>query len=130
MKQILQLIRNDIFQRIFYIIVLLVINIISLKNGFEPLKQNSSLGIQYYYFWIIPSIVTFWQLILNNIIGWLIFISLYIFYLAWTFYSIAKNVIFNFNEYQNTTYFAFLIIILFLLVGGYFIYLMKPKPKS
>jgi hypothetical protein len=130
MNKISRLVKNQTFQRVFYIILFFLINIISLKDGFKSLKSISSLGIQYYYFWIIPSLIILWQIIKNNIVGWLLFSSLYVFYFIWLLYSIFDGIRYDYKEYSIGTFFIFLIIILIYLSFGYFIYLLRPMKKE
>jgi hypothetical protein len=129
MSKILYLIKRSGFQRFFYLAILLLVNFFSLKDGVSILKSVSSLGVPYFYFWIIPSLILLYQIIRNDIIGWILFVSLYLFYLVWLLFSIIDGIRLDFKEYDAMTYIVFMVIILIYLGFGYFIILIKPRKR-
>ncbi|OJU41042.1 MAG: hypothetical protein BGN96_02605 [Bacteroidales bacterium 45-6] len=129
MNKMTKYINNKSFQRIFYLIMFLLVNIISLKN-FDSLKANSSIGIPYLYFWIIPSIILLYQVVFNNLLGWLLFYFFYFFYLVWLLYSIISGIIQDYDNFRIESYFMFFVIITFYVAFGYFVYLIKPMKRQ
>jgi len=129
MKKILSLLKRSGFQRSFYAIIFILINFFALKSGFTVLKSASSIGISYYYFWIVPSLILLYQIIRNDLIGWLLFFALYSFYLIWLIISIFDGIRLDYQEYDAMTFIIFLGIILIYLLFGYIIVRMKPSKK-
>ncbi len=129
MSKILTLVKRRGFQRFFYLVILLLVNFLSFKDGFSILKSNSSIGVPYLYFWIIPSLILLYQIIRNDVVGWILFVSLYLFYLVWLLFSIIDGIRLDFQEYDAITYMIFIIIVLIYLGFGYFILLIKPHRR-
>jgi hypothetical protein len=91
MDKILKCIANKSVQRIFYFTLLLVYNLLIFLN--RGIKGDSSIGIPFVWFWIIPTIILTYQTIFNNKIGWCTLFLLYVFYMIWTIKSITEWII-------------------------------------
>lgn len=116
-------------QRTIYAIGLIGIIFISLKNGIKSLDQESSIGISYWFFLIIPGVITLYQLVFNNIYGWFGIMCLYGFYLIWTTTSIISGIKDKSDYFVVSDYLTFSLIVLLLLLFGYFLYRIKPVKK-
>ena len=88
MDKILKCVANKSVQRIFYFTLLLVYNLLIFFN--RGVKDDSSIGIPFVWFWIIPTIILIYQTIFNNKIGWCALFLLYVFYMIWTIKSIIE----------------------------------------
>lgn len=109
---------------------LLAIILISLKSGIASLDQESSMGISYWFFLIIPGAITLYQLVFNNMFGWIGIMCLYGFYLIWTITSIALGIKDKSGYFILSDYLILLLIALLVLLFGYFLYLIKPVKNS
>ena len=127
MKEVL---KHAWIQRSIYAMGLIAIIFISLKNGIKSLDQESSIGISYWFFLIIPGAITLYQLIFNNKFGWVGIMCLYVFYLIWTITSIASGIKDKSDYFIVSDYLVLLLIVLLLLLFGYFLYRIKPVKNS
>ncbi|PJB58752.1 MAG: hypothetical protein CO098_06960 [Bacteroidetes bacterium CG_4_9_14_3_um_filter_41_19] len=116
-------------QRVIYAIGLIGIVFISLKNGVNFLDQESSIGISYWFFLVIPGAIALYQLIFNNKYGWFSIMCLYGFYLVWTIINIASGIEDKSDYFVLSDYLTLLLIILLLLLFGYFLYRIRPVKK-
>ena len=91
MDKILKYIANKSVQRILYFTLLLVYNLLIFFN--RGVKSDSSIGVPFVWFWIIPTIILIYQTIFNNKIGWCALFLLYVFYMIWTIKSIIEWII-------------------------------------
>lgn len=119
----------DRVQKILYVIGLAILIIVSFKDGTGMLNQQSSLGISYWYFLIIPGVILLYQSIFNNQYGWYSLVSLYSFYFIWTIISIISGVKEKTGYFVVADYVTLTVIILVLLLFGFFLYLIKPIKK-
>lgn len=119
--------KKNWLQRLIYLLGLIILVIFSFKDGISTLNQKSSIGFTYWYFFILPGAVLLFQVIFNNKVGWLIFISLYGIYVLWAFIRITIGIVENFENYAFTEYLLYGIICLVLIIIGYFFYLLKPE---
>ena len=115
-------------QRAIYVICFISILFISILNGSE-LNLKSSLGISYWYFFIVPSLVLLYQIIFNNLFGWGLSILLYFLYLLWAIIRFIKEIKDNFGHQDYLDYFVMTIFLSVLILIGYVFYLMKPAKK-
>ena len=123
MNKILKCIANKSVQRIFYFTLLLVYNLLIFLNG--GIKGNSSIGIPFVWFWIIPTIILIYQTIFNNRIGWSALFLLYVFYTIWIIKSITEWIIWKCDAVIECLLESIpLWIILF--AFGWFLYLISP----
>ena len=118
---------NKTFQRIFYFILLLTYNILIFSNG--DIDGDSSIGISFVWFWLIPTIVLIYQTICNNKIGWLALFLLYILYMLWTTISIIEwtqdSIKFNIDYFLQG-----IPIFLILFAFGWVLYLIRPAKHT
>jgi len=114
---------NRTFQRIFYFIILLTYNFLIFHSG--DIDGDSSMGIPFIWFWIIPTIVLIYQTIFNNKIGWVALFLLYVLYMLWTTISIIEwtqdNIKFNIDYFLQGIPIFFILFAL-----GWFLYLIRP----
>ena len=86
------LFKIDWIQRILYVIGLVILVCVSFKDGVSMLNQQSSLGIKYWYFLIVPGFVLLFLIIFNNQYGWYSITSLYGLYFIWAIISITRGI--------------------------------------
>jgi hypothetical protein len=126
MKHIFQ---KNWVQRFLYSLGFLILVGVSLKDGVKGLWLNSSLGIPYWLFLIVPGIILLYQIFYNNTTGWLLFIGLYSLYLVWAFYEIIKW----FKEKSDylilKDYLILVVIVCVLLLIWYLFILLKPVKR-
>lgn len=120
----------DWVQRTLYAIGLLILIAISIKDGLSSLSQQSSLGIEYWYFFIIPSLILLFQIVINNNIGWFSLMLLYLFYFSWNLLSIVEGLNEDMDYFEMNDYLFLFLIIIVMLLFGYFLFLIKPYKKK
>jgi len=130
MKKIGKIIKTSKFQKGFYIVMLLLYDILFLINTLKYLNVNSSIGIPNYYLLIIPTAILLYQIIYNNLIGWLLFMSLYFIYFIWLGISVYHGIIEYSDNYNFESYLLLSTIFVLYLVFGYFLFLLKPTKKE
>ncbi|OJV44692.1 MAG: hypothetical protein BGO29_10955 [Bacteroidales bacterium 36-12] len=123
MDKILRYITNKSIQRILYFILLLVYNLLIFLN--RGIKGDSSIGIPFIWFWIIPTIILIYQIIFNNKIGWCALFILYIFYMIWTIKSITEWIMWKCDTVIECLLEGILLCIILFTVG-WFLYLISP----
>jgi hypothetical protein len=123
------ILNKDWIQRIIYIVGLICIIAIGLKNGIASLNQESSIGLKYWFFLIVPGLIIIYQIILNNKYGWIGIICLYGLYLIWTILRIISEIKKSSDYYVLSNYLSLLLIVMLLLLLGYFLYLIRPIKK-
>jgi len=126
MDKILKFIANKLVQRIFYFVLLLVYNLLTFLNG--GIKGDSSIGIPFVWFWVIPTIILIYQTIFNNKIGWCAFFFLYVFYVILTIKSITEWIIWKCDAVIECLLES-IPLWLILFVFGWFLYLISPFSK-
>jgi hypothetical protein len=120
-------------QRVLYAIGLVVVVFVSFKDGVNMLNQHSSLGIKYWYFFIIPSSILLYQIIFNNKYGWYTVLFLYGFYFIWTLISIFRGIKDKSGYFVGNDYIVLVMVVMILSLLVYLIYLIKPiknKPED
>ncbi len=127
MKRIFE---NYLIQRLIYSISLIILVLISFKDGSEMLNQKSSLGICYWYFFIIFCAMLIIQIIFNSIYGWYSIFVLYVLYLIWFIISMIEKIKYKSENIVVNDYLILTLIILILLSFGYILYLVKPRSKK
>ena len=123
------LLKKDRIQRMIYLIGLLLPVLLSFKDGIVILKQESSLGIKYLYFFIVPFIVLLFQLIFNNLYGWFGVTFLFCSYFIWFIISMINGIKENVDYFAINDYFVLSAILIVLVLSGYFLYLLKPQKE-
>ncbi len=122
--------KKDKIQKTIYILGLLMLILLAFQNGVKTLNQKSSLGVEYWYVFIVPCVILVYQIIFNNKIGWLSMMLLYSFYLLWY----LRNAFIGIKEkvgYWGTNDYIMLIVILWILILlGVFLYVIKPGNGS
>ena len=128
MRKLTLLLKNSsVFQRIFYFVLLCLYNFLIFNN--RGTKGNSSIGIPFIWFWIIPTIIMVFQVLFNNVYGWFVFVILYLIYFVWLIISIIQGIILESDEWKFDYYFYILLLILSLLCFGWIILKIKPLNK-
>lgn len=127
MKRIFE---NYWMQKLIYSVGLLILVIISFKDGSEMLNQQSSLGIPYWYFFVIPCTILIIQILFNSVYGWYSIFILYVLYFIWFIVSMLEEIKYKSENIVRNHYLILTIIILMLLSFGYFLYLIKPRDKK
>ena len=120
------LFKIDWIQRILYVVGLVILVCVSFKDGVIMLNQQSSLGIKYWYFLIVPGFVLLFQIIFNNKYGWYSITSLYGLYFIWAIISIISGIKDKSEYFIATDYLTLIVVVLILLLVGYLLYLIKP----
>jgi len=120
------LFKIDWIQRILYVVGLVILVCVSFKDGVIMLNQQSSLGIKYWYFLIVPGFVLLFQIIFNNKYGWYSITSLYGLYFIWAIISIIRGIKDKSEYFIATDYLTLIVVVLILLLVGYLLYLIKP----
>jgi len=123
------LLRKDWIQRTIYLIGLLILVLLSFKDGTGTLNQESSLGIKYIYFFIVPFGVLLFQIIFNKLYGWFGIAILFCLYFIWFIISVITGVKEKAGYFAANDCFVLFVILLVLLLFGYFLYLIKPQKK-
>lgn len=121
------LLRKDWVQRAIYILGLLILIFLSFKDGVDTLSQDSSLGVEYWYFFIVPCVVIVYQIIFNNKIGWFGIMSLYSFYLLWYMQSTLVWIKEKIGYLGVGDYLVFIVVFLILIMFGIFFFSIKPS---
>ena len=126
MNKILKFITNKSVQRIFYLILLLLYNFLIFFN--RGIKSDSSIGIPFIWFWIIPTVILVYQTVFNNKIGWCALFLLYVFYVVWTIVSFTEWVMWKYDGYNVIVDCVLPSIPLWLILFsfGWFLYLISP----
>lgn len=129
MNQMRRFIQNAKIQRVFYTILFLLFNGAVLPTAMQYTWSNSIFGIPYFYFWLIPSIILLYQIIFNNMIGWLTFFILYLVSVIFGFILGFNDIIECYNvKYSGGDIVLYIVICIILyLPFGWFIYLIKPQ---
>lgn len=116
-------------QGLLYSIGFLMLVFISLKDGVKGLSLNSSLGIPYWAFLIIPGIVLLYQIFYNNTVGWFLLISLYSLYLIWASWEVIKWLKEGSGYLILKDYLVISLILSGLLLIWYVFFLIKPEKR-
>lgn len=120
------LFKTDWIQRVLYIGGLVILVCVSLKDGVSILNQQSSIGIKYWYFFIVPGFILIYQIIFNNQYGWYGLTSLYGFYFIWAIINIISGIKNKSEYFIATDYLTLIMVVLILFLLGYLLYLIKP----
>ena len=131
MSKLKKIIQNSIIQRVFYAILFLLYNCVILPDTIKYTWSNSSFGVPYFYIWLIPSVILLYQIIFNNMIGWLIFFTLYI---ALTIYGLIigfSDIFVNYGiKYSEKAIVLYMIMCIILyLPFSWFLYLIRPSVR-
>ena len=121
------LLRKDWVQRAIYILGLLILIFLSFKDGVDTLSQESSLGVKYWYFFIVPCVVIVYQIIFNNKIGWFGIMSLYSFYLLWYLRNTLVGIKEKMGYFGIGDYVVLIVVFLILIMFGIFFFSIKPS---
>ncbi|QHT65862.1 hypothetical protein GXP67_03865 [Rhodocytophaga rosea] len=123
---------NEIFQRSCYAIALVTWSIINLSgNNLQSLQYTSSIGLSYFWLYLIPALLLAAQVLRNNLIFWIIIAGSVLAYTLYallvTWYDISdrigdpiKPLVFD------STIFLLLFFSMLLLLNGV-LWLLKPK---
>ena len=113
--------RLDIIQRVVYASILIIEIISIFSRPVSYFFQQSSIGLTYWIVYLVAIIPFVYQLIFNNKIGWIILICLALLDSTLSFIDAYKKDI----ELSNLILFFLVYLIL---IGGV-LYLMKPRTK-
>jgi len=130
MKKIGILLKTSKFQKGFYIVMLLLYDILFLTNMIKYLNVNSSIGIPNYYILIIPTAILLYQIIYNNLIGWLFFLFLYFVYFIRLGISVYQGIIQYSDNYNFESYLILMTFFVLYLAFGGFLFILKPTKKE
>jgi len=128
MKKLSILLQKPVLQRFFYFLFLFLYNFLIFKNG--GIRGNSSIGIPFFWFWIIPSLTMLYQVIFNNLYGWLLFLLLYIIYFLWSIISIISEFLIEDNDWGFYSIFFLILFFVLLSCFGWIIWQIKPRKKN
>jgi hypothetical protein len=96
MPKVKHLFGNDIFQRCCYASALVVWSIGNLsRNDLQSLQYKSSVGLTYFWLYLIPAIILAIQVIRNNLVLWIIIAGSF---LAFTLYALLLTAYDVFNR--------------------------------
>jgi hypothetical protein len=131
-KQMKKIVKNPIFQRVCYIIALVMYFLLLRKDIVNHPFLSSSFSIPYFYLWLVPSIVLLYQCVFNNFLGWLSIFLLYVFIFISTFVNFLIEMIGAYGvKYVESDFVSFIgLYIIFTSLIGLFIYLLKPIKKT
>ena len=130
MKKFGNLLKTRKFQKGFYITLFLLYNYFLLRDGVNSLFLQSSIGLPYLYVWSIPTAILLYQIIYNNLIGWLLFMLLYFLYFIMSVISFSHIIIDDSDNFKFESYLLLSTIFVLYLVFGCFLFLMKPTKKE
>ena len=134
LTKVKRLFGHDIFQRGCYSMALVTWSILNLSgNNFQSLQHNSSVGLSYFWLYLIPALLLTVQIVRNNLILWIIIAGSF---LAYTIYAIlvtlkemldrSSDVVKPFNPDLFSTLLVLFIFGLLVLLNGA-LWLLKPK---
>lgn len=84
---------NSLFQRLFYLSTFILLTVILFDRLLHYTWSYSSLGVSYFFLWLIPSLLCIFQLVFNTKVGWLLFFLLYVSISIYTFVSFLVEMI-------------------------------------
>ena len=93
MHMIKKIFSNSLFQRLFYLSTFILLTVILFDRLLHYTWSYSSLGVSYFFRWLIPSLLCIFQLVFNTKVGWLLFFLLYVSISVYTFVSFLVEMI-------------------------------------
>ena len=93
MHMIKKIFSNSLFQRLFYLSTFILLTVILFDRLLHYTWSYSSLGVSYFFLWLIPSLLCIFQLVCNTKVGWLLFFLLYVSISIYTFVSFLVEMI-------------------------------------
>ena len=93
MHMIKKIFSNSLFQRLFYLSTFILLTVILFDRLLHYTWSYSSLGVSYFFLWLIPSLLCIFQLVFNTKVGWLLFFLLYVSISVYTFVSFLVEMI-------------------------------------
>lgn len=93
MHMIKKIFSNSLFQRLFYLSTFILLTVILFDRLLHYTWSYSSLGVSYFFLWLIPSLLCIFQLVFNTKVGWLLFFLLYVSISIYTFVSFLVEMI-------------------------------------
>ena len=116
------------FQRIFYLSTFILLTIVLFDRLLHYTWSYSSLGVSYFFLWLIPSILCIFQFVFNTKVGWLLFFLLYASISVYTFVSFLVEMIgaIYVKYYIKDFVIYILSFIVIFVLGGTLIYLIRP----
>jgi len=129
MASSLKLLRLNTFQRIVYLVllILLVSKFLSDKR-YEYLFERSFIGLPYILLYLIPFVILVIQVLKNLYFGWLAFLIMYLFVSVFLIVDIVKDFGLSYRYQTITDYLISSIIIVG--IGLSILFFIKIKPAN
>lgn len=119
---------KNLLIRLLYLIPLLIF-VFGFIMSRNELDNMSSFGIEYFYIFLIPTIIFLYQTIRNSIIGWVLVLILYLTYLGIWIKGLIEMYDLVGAKYEYSQYFTLWILVIIYLGIGLIYYIYRPKKK-
>ena len=119
---------KNILIRLLYVIPLLIF-VFGFIKGRDELNSVSSFGVEYFYIFLIPTIIFLYQTIRNSIVGWILVLILYLTYLVIWVKGLIEMYDLVGGKHDYSQYIILWIFVIFYLGIGLIYYKYRPKKR-